>query len=169
MSPRASPQPSHPCVKQHGCTCCKGRHDGSAARDPTPPVAGRSVSGFLAATPSLDPRSQGRGQFPILLGTLSYQNTYFIFFSLYSHRFKVFFTRILRFVFSAAEYSRIHCILKNTHRIHTEYTTCKNAEKCSSRNTRDNQPTTSEIPDNQLMFRSSADGFSRFCRIRCIG
>ena len=48
------------------------------------------------------------------------------FFSLYSHRFKVFVTRILRFVFSAAEYSRIHCILKNTltHRIHTEYTTC---------------------------------------------
>ena len=40
-------------------------------------------------------------------------------------------------------FSRIH---ENTHRIHTEYTTCKNAEKCSSRNTRANQTRTSEIP-----------------------
>ena len=64
----------------------------------------------------------GRGQFPIQLGTNSYQNTYFVFFvTVFLCVFSLYFTRISRF----AEYT--HRIQQNTlysqeyTRIHTEY------------------------------------------------
>ena len=93
----------------------------------------------------------GGGQFPIVIGTNSYQNTYFIFFSLYSymyfHCFHPYFAICRIHPQNTTEYTVFSRIHENTHRIHTEYRTCKNTEKCCSRNTRAKQPTTSEIPE----------------------
>ena len=68
----------------------------------------------------------GGGQFLITIGTISYQNTYFIFFfTVFSYVFSLFSPVFRDLQNTPTEYNRIHCILnntreytQNTHRIH---------------------------------------------------
>ena len=91
-----------------------------------PPTISKAMLAVTNLSSTLVRADKGRGQFPIVIGTNSYQNTYFIFFfTVFSYVFSLFSPVFQDLQNTPTEYNRIHCILnntreytQNTHRIH---------------------------------------------------